>query len=253
MIGVGPPLTPVDAARLVAATAANLAGWHDLNLRALGHRTEWCDGWWLTPEDVPVIFFRAIAVRPGADPRVPVRRCHLAATMAACDPWSELPLDRHGLAFEAERPWMLRPPGPVPATPVTHGLAIERVVDAAGLVDFERTAAAGFGSAVGPPHTWHGLPLLDDARFDLWLARAAGEPVATANGFREAGVLGIYAVSTLPAARRRGAATAVTSLAVAAAPDLPAVLQPSEMAEPLYRRLGFARFTTFRTWTMSAG
>ena len=40
-----------------------------------------------------------------------------------------------------------------------------------------------------------------------------------------------------------------TARTVAAAPDLPAVLQPSEMAEPIYRRLGFERFTTFRTWT----
>jgi hypothetical protein len=242
-----------ERARLVAATAANLAGWHDLNLRALGHRTEWRDGWWLTPDDVPIIYFRAIAVRPAADPRVPVRSCHLAPTMAACDPWSDLPLGRHGLTHEADRPWMQRPAGPVPPEPAPDGVAIERVADDAGLVDFERTAAAGFGSAIGPPHTWHGLPLLDDGRFDLWLARAAGHAVGTANGFREAGVLGVYAVSTIPAARRRGVATALTARTVGAAAGLPAVLQPSEMAEPLYRRMGFERFTTFRTWTLGAG
>ncbi len=256
MTGVRPRSIATSAsatqARLVASTAANLAGWHDLNLRALGHRTEWRDGWWLTPDDVPVIFFRAIAVRPGADPGVPIRTCRQAATLAACDPWSDLPLDRHGLAYEADRPWMLRPAGPMPAVPVPDGLVIERVGDDAGLIDFERTAALGFGSAIQPPHTWHGLTLLDDARFDLWLARAAGNAVATANGFREAAVQGVYAVSTLPAARRRGAGTAITARAVGAAPELPAVLQPSEMAEPLYRRLGFERFTTFRTWTRSA-
>ncbi len=46
----------------------------------------------------------------------------------------------------------------------------------------------------------------------------------------------------------RGAGLAITARTLAAAPDLPAVLQPSDMAEPMYRRLGFARFTTFRTW-----
>ena len=33
-----------------------------------------------------------------------------------------------------------------------------------------------------------------------------------------------------------------------ARPGLPAVLQPSAMAERLYGRLGFQRFTTFRAW-----
>jgi len=245
----GPTADPATTAGLVASTAANLAGWHDLNVRALGHRTEWRDGWWLTPDDVPVIFFRAIAIRPGADPRVPLRTCHLADWLAVCDPWSDLDLGRNGLRYEADRPWMVRPAGPVPQISVPDGVVIERVADDAGLVDFERTAAIGFGATPQPPHTWHGRGLLADARFDLWLGRHAGDAIATANGFREAGVLGIYSVSTLPDARRRGSGRAMTARAVAATPDVPAVLQPSEMAEPLYRRLGFERFTTFRTWT----
>jgi GNAT superfamily N-acetyltransferase len=233
----------------VAATAANIAGWHDLNVRALGHRSEWRDGWWLTPDDVPVIYFRAIAVRPGADPRVPLRHCHLADWIAVCDPWSDLDLGRNGMTFEADRPWMARPPGPVPLEALAPGVSLERVTDPARLLDFERAAAIGFGAVPQPPNAWHGTALLDDPRFDLWIARHAGDAIATANGFREAGVLGIYSVSTLPAARRRGTGTAITAEAVAQSSDRPAVLQPSEMAEPMYRRLGFERFTTVRTWT----
>jgi hypothetical protein len=48
--------------------------------------------------------------------------------------------------------------------------------------------------------------------------------------------------------RRRGYATALTAHVVANAPDLPAVLQPSRIAESLYRRLGFERFGVFRSW-----
>jgi predicted acetyltransferase len=48
--------------------------------------------------------------------------------------------------------------------------------------------------------------------------------------------------------RRRGLATAMTAHTLAAAVDVPAVLQPSTMAEPLYRRLGFRRFGAFRSW-----
>jgi hypothetical protein len=35
---------------------------------------------------------------------------------------------------------------------------------------------------------------------------------------------------------------------VRAGPNVPAVLQPSEMAEGMYQRLGFRRFATFRSW-----
>ena len=67
-------------------------------------------------------------------------------------------------------------------------------------------------------------------------------------GFAEAGVLGVYGVATVPEARRRGIATALTRGRWWHAPALPAVLQPSPMAEGMYPRLGFRRFTTFRSW-----
>jgi predicted GNAT family acetyltransferase len=67
-------------------------------------------------------------------------------------------------------------------------------------------------------------------------------------GFADAGVLGIYGVTTVPAARRRGYGRAVTRSVIAAGPRIPAVLQPSAMAESMYGRLGFRRFTTFRAW-----
>ena len=168
---------------------------------------------------------------------------------AACDPWSELPLDRYAMAYEADRPWMVRPEGRPPGAPPADGLVIERVTDDPGLLEFERCAAVGFGATVPPPHTWHAPSIVADARFDLWLGRTAGDAVATANGLREAGVLGVYGVSTVPVARRRGIGAAMTAHTVAATPGMPAVLQPSDMAEPIYRRLGFERFTTFRTWT----
>jgi GNAT superfamily N-acetyltransferase len=75
--------------------------------------------------------------------------------------------------------------------------------------------------------------------------------VTTANGFLEAGVLGIYSVATVGDARGQGYATAITRRAIEEAPTATAVLQPSERAEPLYTRLGFERFTMFRTWARS--
>ncbi len=233
---------------LTAAAAANLAGWHDLHLRSLGHRTEWRDGLWLAPERVPVIFFSVIAVRPGADRRAVIDGTPGTTWTAACDPWSDLDLAGSGYEHLSDQPWMSRPAGPVEARGMPPGLRIERVIDVADLVLFESTAAEGFDAGVVAPHTWHGPGVLAVPRLDLWLGRVEGRPVAVSMGFREAGVLGIYGVATVPAMRRRGYATAMTQRALAAASDLPAVLQPSTMAEPLYERLGFRRFGAFRTW-----
>ena len=75
---------------LHTAAAGNLVGWHDAHLRALGFPTQQVDGLWLTTAPVPVIFFSAIALGPGAS----------AGTAAACpprdhwiavsDPWGDL-------------------------------------------------------------------------------------------------------------------------------------------------------------------
>lgn len=236
-----------EAAWLTAAAAANLAGWHDLHLRSLGHRTEWRDGLWLTPERVPVIFFSAVAVRPGANPGAVAQGTPTATWTAACDPWSDLDLTGSGYEHLSDQPWMSRPAGPTVAAEAPD-LVIVRVADVGDLVLFETTAAEGFDAGVVAPHTWHGPGVLADPRLDLWLGIVEGRPVAVSMGFREAGVLGIYGVATVPAMRRHGLATAMTTHAIAVATDIPAVLQPSTMAEPLYARLGFRRFGAFRSW-----
>ena len=130
-------------------------------------------------------------------------------------------------------------------------IEIERVRDADSLADFEQASAIGFGSEPQPPFSWHAPPILRDPRLALWRGRAGGRTVSTSMSFTHAGVIGIYGVSTIPEARRRGYATALTEAALGVDPALPSVLQPSRMGETLYAALGYRRFTTFRSWVRS--
>jgi GNAT superfamily N-acetyltransferase len=76
----------------------------------------------------------------------------------------------------------------------------------------------------------------------FYLARFGGENVATSMAFDHAGDCGIYMVGTVPTARRRGLATALSAHAVAAARTrgcTTASLQATEMAERVYAAVGF--------------
>ena len=247
---------------LVAAAAANLAGWHDLHVRALGFSTEWRDGLWLTPDPVPAIFFHAIAVRPGASAATVGERVAQHRWASVSDPWADLPMPTHGYALDGDHAWMVREPGPDPGRRKTRprsstagrtDLVIEQVRDPDALADFERAAALGFGAQPRPPFSWHAPPLLADPRLQIWRGRVRRRDGGRLDGLRRAGVLGIYGVTALPEARRRGYGTAMTRHTIEAAPALPAVLQPSTMAERLYARLGFRRFTSFRAWERYPG
>jgi predicted acetyltransferase len=67
----------------------------------------------------------------------------------------------------------------------------------------------------------------------------------------EPGVAGIYAVATLPQARRQGIGTWMTTLPLLEAKEMGyrvGVLQASSMGHPIYRRLGFADVCTYRQY-----
>jgi len=83
---------------------------------------------------------------------------------------------------------------------------------------------------------------VDPDAFRLLLARHDGELVATALGFDNDGDRGVFNVSTLEHARRRGLGTALTTLLVheaAARGATTATLQSTEMAEGVYAAVGF--------------
>jgi GNAT superfamily N-acetyltransferase len=82
----------------------------------------------------------------------------------------------------------------------------------------------------------------DPSAFRILAARIAGEHVATAMGFDHDGDCGVYNMSTLETARRRGLSTALTARHVHDAAGRgcsTASLQSTPMAERIYAAVGF--------------
>jgi len=135
--------------------------------------------------------------------------------------------------------------------PLPPGLTIERVEGDAALDRFGRTACQGFGfpEQAGPV-------LLTPAyvhrpEVQAFLGRVDGEPVATSLLFVSGPIAGIYWVSTLPAARRKGYGEALTWAAVEAgrrAGCRLASLQASAMGRPVYARMGFAHVLDYERY-----
>jgi GNAT superfamily N-acetyltransferase len=82
----------------------------------------------------------------------------------------------------------------------------------------------------------------DTDAFHTLAARVDGENVATAIAFDHEGDCGVFNMSTLEAARRRGLGTALTACHVHAAAERgwsTATLQATSMAERVYAAVGF--------------
>ena len=91
-----------------------------------------------------------------------------------------------------------------------------------------------------------------DADVKLFIGRLDGRAVGTAVAIRSGDVSGIYAVGTLPAARRRGVGGALTWAAVEAGRAWGCdtiVLQASEMGMPIYEAMGFRTVVEYSVFT----
>jgi len=114
---------------------------------------------------------------------------------------------------------------------------------------FEALTMRGFGGR--PEHARGALAGFDEERAHRYIAIADGEPAATVGVWDDEGDAGIYYVSTLPAARGRGLATALMTRALLDARERgceTTSLQATKMGRPVYARLGFRDLGAIEMW-----
>lgn len=229
----------------VALCADAVAGWHASWLRALGLRSERDADAWRALDAPYFIYFAAITLRPAAPAEAVV-----AAPGSICDAWQALDLAPHGCRIFRQEPWFHRPAGPL-ADSTPPELEVVSVTTEAEVEELELVSVRGFGNedATIEPGTMHPAAVLDDPAMALFVGRVGGKPVGASMGYRTDDAVGVFGVTTIASARRRGYGAALTRAAMLTETGLPAVLAPSKQGEGVYRRLGFEPVGTLSIWS----
>jgi len=232
----------------VTLCADAYAAWHASWLEALGLRSARRESVWRALDRPPHIYLAGITL----DPAVPSDAV-ADVPGSVGDAWHALDLATHGFRVWRTEPWLHRPPGPLPESPAT-GLELVRVTTPEQVEEFEAVSVRGFGKEDDTiePGALHPPSVLADESMHMFIGRVDGHPVAAATGYALDDVVGVFGVTTVASARRRGYGTVVTRAALLADTWLPTVLAPSEEAVNMYRRLGFRFVGALRIWSSAA-
>lgn len=217
----------------------------------------------LVDSGTPAAELNVAFVTPGAEARTAAMR---AAEFFAerARPWRiEVPValrDRveevarsAGLAETEIRPALVLYPAQLVGGKPTPELRIDRVTSPAGMLSFMRTLLEGFGAESLPGQ--EPTSRIEVPHLSCYLGSVDGEPLATSVLFNYRGVAGIYAVTTLERARRRGYGRAITEKAIRdglRAGATRGFLQASDMGRPVYEAMGFRSAFDHITWRAPA-
>jgi len=157
---------------------------------------------------------------------------------------------------ETPTPWMVLRER-LPDAPPPAGVRVELVSDEAALRDVVRVSQAAWAPVGLPPAETAALLARPERMLApqlVWvLAHLDGQPVASAMALLSHGVAGVYWVSTVPEARRRGLAELVTRAVGNAGFDAGmrvAALQASAMGHPVYLRMGY-QTVSYTRWYLA--
>jgi ribosomal protein S18 acetylase RimI-like enzyme len=228
----------------VRLCAASYAGWHTSWLTALGIPSERTAGTWRALERPPLIYLAGITL----DPDVSAEEL-AEAPGSVGDVWQTLELDRFGFRVWRTEPWFYRPPGPLPDNAPSE-LDIVRVRTPGEVAELEDVSVRDFGTEADTIEagTYHPPGILEDDAMQMFIGRVDGRPVGAAMGYLLDDAVGVFGVTTVASARRRGYGSALTRAAMLVETGLPAVLAPSEEGAGMYRRLGFEHVGALTIW-----
>lgn len=169
-----------------------------------------------------------VSLRRGTDDRFVAVMRRLGLVLLSSDPWMP------GMALY---PLATDQTGARPTD-----FEVRQVSDGAGIEDLIRMTAAGFGIPASIARGIFGTTFVERPEVAAYVGYMRDEPVSTGIGVRTGRTIGVYNVSTITSARRRGYGATMTSRiatdGTAGGCDT-ATLQASEMGYPIYERLGY--------------
>lgn len=169
---------------------------------------------------------------------------------SVCDNWQALSLERFGLRVWRTEPWCLRPAGDLSFEPPCD-LELVRVSTPEEVAELEAVSVRGFENedATIAPGAIHPPAILEDRQMEMFVGRVDGRAIGAAMGYRTDDAVGVFGVTVVASARRRGYGTALTCAAMQSESGLPCVLSPSPEGAPLYSKLGFAQVGELSIWS----
>ncbi|MEP7059694.1 MAG: GNAT family N-acetyltransferase [Actinomycetota bacterium] len=155
-----------------------------------------------------------------------------------------------GLTLIIKRPGMAVTTDALAEAPVPQGFTVEVASSREEILQAAEAAGAAFGDPsqiIRGFYAWS-VPDVPEARC-LVAREPNGQVVGSAAAYLHEGAAGILGLGVRPAFQRRGIGAALTAAAVRVFPDADlAWLHPSEMAERMYRSLGFEAAGGWEVW-----
>jgi GNAT superfamily N-acetyltransferase len=140
----------------------------------------------------------------------------------------------------------------LPAPDPPGGIRVEPVTDRRGAAAIARVEQDGFGSDREIAERFYAAASYGRDGARSFVAWDGDEPVGMAAAYLHAGAVGIFGVAVVPAARRRGIATALSITAARAFPaDLAWLHAGGDEARAVYERLGFREVAEWEVWVRS--